>query len=171
MSFPVQINRVLIKLHSRRGKGAAESFSRKNKASTAERKWRNPVCSSSHVTPAGASTSLMSRINGMTTQHTSKRKVSETTQAAADRVQATTTPPQAHANRHLGSQGELVTARWSGEDSVICFIVASASLAAVEAMLIICFRIPRPAHFARTNEERDRSCRSVRVHLCLLSGE
>ena len=38
-----------IRLHGRRGKGTAEFFSRKIEASTAERRWRNPVWPSSCV--------------------------------------------------------------------------------------------------------------------------
>ena len=49
-----------IRLHSRRGKGMAESFSReKLRHATAERRWmRNPVRPSSCVTPAGTSNEL-----------------------------------------------------------------------------------------------------------------
>ena len=49
-----------IRLHGRRGKGMAESFSRqKIKARTAEGRWiKNPVWPSSCVTPAGTSNEL-----------------------------------------------------------------------------------------------------------------
>ena len=47
-----------IRLHSRWGKGMAESFSRKIKARTAERWMRIPVWPSSCVTPAGTSNEL-----------------------------------------------------------------------------------------------------------------
>ena len=43
-------------------------LARKIKARTAEGRWSNPVWPSSLVTPAGTSTNLTSRINGMVTQ-------------------------------------------------------------------------------------------------------
>ena len=64
-----------IRLHGRRGKGMAESFSReKNKARTAERKWmRNPVWPSSCVTPAGTSNELDVQNEWEENTHTHKR--------------------------------------------------------------------------------------------------
>ena len=61
-----------IRLHGRRGKGMAESFSReKIKASTTERRWiENPVLPSSCVTPAGTSIEVQNEWEENTHIHT-----------------------------------------------------------------------------------------------------
>ena len=62
-----------IRIHGRRRKRTVESFSRQKlrQAPQKEGGMRNPMRPSSCVTPAGTSTSLTSRINGMTThKHT-----------------------------------------------------------------------------------------------------
>ena len=61
-----------IRLHGRRGKGMAESFSReKLKHAPRERRWmRNPVWPSSCVTPAGASNELDAQNEWEENKHT-----------------------------------------------------------------------------------------------------